>query len=495
MVQGGVYISLLRKVLGNSGCSLPGFPLILLFGLVYADVALAVLSELPINLEEQLLSESMPTAFSPNDFEVEDFALEWDGPPIPGIKISLEKNSLQWVRVQDVLLLPRARLLVEAENVEGGAIFHARFTQPLEGAKAVMPIALISRGRTPIEIVIVRGGHEIHGRVQVRFRPRPRVDTTEPRVYFDASCSPYRAKGDALRFTGDQWAYIGCRIVSQNSETYRAPVLEIYVFWDNVGQVIKIEGVETKSELSSLWPLKTRAFLYSVPGSFTLSQCAGQGAGPYADKEQSAGGALAKSRDNGSTLTVHYMLPEILHRGSVSLGIGPYSFSFFGNNSDASEITLIPTLYASYLFTETMRIVTFGALTMTSQNILDLGVYYSTESIRSLDRRFGFYLLLGGHAIGFGSQGQYHFVTGAPQGMEIQLTDIRRKGSNVSLGGFFYPEISGIAYYNLWFRWGSSALFFETNYIAWKENLDGIAFSYRSLGFTIGFPIPMLRFL
>src|SRR3954469_9950238 len=69
----------------------------------------AVTQPLPPSLAFEAMSETMPTAFAPAEFSAEDFALEWEGPPLPGVEVRLQGRSREWVRVQDVLVLPRAR--------------------------------------------------------------------------------------------------------------------------------------------------------------------------------------------------------------------------------------------------------------------------------------------------------------------------------------------------------------------------------------------------
>lgn len=96
-----------------------------------------------------ILSESVPTAFPPDDMSEDDFSLSWEGPRIEGVQFSLEKGSIQWARINEVLVLPRARLMVEAKNFESGIVNYAGFITPLSrgveenGIQTRLVVALI----------------------------------------------------------------------------------------------------------------------------------------------------------------------------------------------------------------------------------------------------------------------------------------------------------------------------------------------------------------
>ena len=101
--------------------------------------------------------------------------------------------------------------------------------------------------------------------------------------------------------------------------------------------------------------------------------------------------------------------------------------------------------------------------------------------------------MLGAHVLGFNNGNQFLIRPGVPQGVELVFSDAFRRGSNLSLGGFIYPEISGKEYYNIWLRWGGSRYFVELNYILWKEQVDSSSVFSRSVGVSLG--LPLARFL
>lgn len=429
--------------------------------------AQAYILSLPGDLAHEVLSESVPTAFSINEFGVEDFVIEWAGTPVNGVQFSLGAKSFEWVRVVEATVLPRAQLILTALDAEGGRLSNAGFSQPLKmdgkSGRAEMPVALISGEKNPIRITLLRDGREVQGELRVRFKPRPHIAKTNMgggRVYYDPSCSRFGLSATSKNPPTDDWVYIGCRLVYVEGARHRTSNLETYVYWDNVGQNIQIQGVDTPSTLTSFWPTRLRANAAPV----TL-------------------------KAGNHEIAIHYYAADPLHFGGLSMGVGPYSYRYAGPGEGIDTVTLMPTIYSSFFVTEAMRVVAFGAAAFGPQLMTDLGVYLNTEYVRVIDRRLIVNLMLGAHVIGFRSQGTYYVPVGAPQGAEVIVVDAFSRGKNLSLGGFVYPLINGRSYVNTWVRWGSGALFGEINYISWDEKIGEAQFSSRSVGVTVGFPL------
>ena len=424
--------------------------------------AWAYVYTLPENLTHDVLSESTPTAFAVNDFSVEDFHIEWQGPALSDLQFNLVKGSLEWVRVADLLVLPRARVSVTADKVEGGSITSGDFTQHLilqaQQGNAEMPVALISGDKNPIRITLRRGGTEVKGTLIVRFSPHQGLSNA--RIFADSSCSPYNVRAQSVARRKDEWIYIGCRVVRMADPENTRPSLELLVYWDNVGQSVDIGGVQVSSASNSVWALRVR----SKPG--TIGMKAGE-----------------------HKLTIHYNLPPELHRVSLGLGVGPYSYSFQTSVDSVQSFVPLVTVYGSFFVTESMRLVAFDATAINSKYFTDLGLYLNTESIKTVDGRLSVNLMLGAHAINFQAFSQNQLKFGAPQGLELVFRDAPFRRVNFSTGAFVYPEINGKSYYNVWFRWGSTAFFAELNFIAWKEMVESQTVYSRSLGVTVGAPL------
>jgi hypothetical protein len=442
-----------------------------------------VTQPLPPSLAFEALSETMPTAVAPAEFSADDFALEWDGPAIPGMSVKLQSRSLEWVRVQDVLVIPRARARFYAERAAKGSAHQAGFSQPFvyeiskePGGKtqpmsAEIPVALLSGVENEIQVEVLdtsasgMGTPPItRGKLRVRFRPRP--ETARGPLWVDPSCSRFgvtmESQGAAQQ---EDWLYVGCRLVGVEGAEHRTSSLELFTLWEGVGNSISVEDLPTPQTSASVWLLRLR----SQPGSVRL-------------------------RGGEREVTVHYGTPENLHRGSLGAGLGPYSYLFQSSTEETKSGTAMLTLYGSYQLYDTIRAVAFDATTFSSQMVTDLGLYVNAEQFRTFDRRVALNLMLGAHVIGFKTQGEYLVVFGAPQGIELIVTDFLGKNRNLGAGAFIYPSIGGKAYYNTWLRWGSPSFFGEINYISWEENLENRGRFYsQSLGISLGFPLA--RFL
>ncbi len=421
---------------------------------------------LPPSLAPETLSETVPTAFAPADFSAEDYAVEWEGSAPQGVRATLEPGSLMWVRVADVLVLPRARLVVSMEDAVAGTVSSAGFSQPMssDGANrgsVRVPIALLSGEGNSIEVAVKRPGGAIdHGKLLVRFRRA----SDRQLVFFDSSCSRFGLSAESAGKPAG-WAYVGCRLAETDGGEHRTSSLELYVYWDGIGDKLDIGGISTPSTSVGVWPIRLRA----NPGSLRLA----------------AGDAET---------TLRYHVAENLHRGHIGFGLGPYMFTFQGLADNVSSGALLATVYGSYFVTEAMRVVAFDATSLNGQLYTDFGVYLSSEYVRTLDKRIAVNLLLGGHVVGFSTGGQYYFRLGAPQGVEVVFTDFLKTGCNGSLGAFIYPEIDDKAYYNVWLRWGTSRFFGELNYISFRESVDDQPIYSRSVGISFGIPLPSLGF-
>lgn len=439
---------------------------------VFCGLALLVLPRsgwatflaLPTSVAHDVLSETVPTAFAPDDFAAADYAIEWKGGQAPeGVEVSLGAQSLEWVRVVEVLAIPRARLRVQIAGATAGSVAHAGFTTPfaLGGDGKVLtgefPVALISGPRSPVELKFLRAGKEVSATLYFRFKPRTRAPAG--RVYRDPSCSRFGLQAPVSAVRDDAWAYVGCRLVVAEGADHRTSVLELYVFWDGVGPVAKINGADVPESSVSLWALR----LGANPGSVSLEA-------------------------GGMSFQPTYRVADHLKLGFLGVGLGPYQYSFSGLGDTKDSLAPMLTIYGSYFITEALRLVAFDATTFGQNGSTDFGIYLNMENLRFIDRRLAINFLLGGHVLAFEAAGSTYFKAGFPQGVEVVYSDAFGKGRNFSLGGFVYPLIEGKSYTNVWVRWGG-AIFGEINLIHWRETVGTSEVTSRSLGLSVGFPL------
>jgi hypothetical protein len=426
--------------------------LLLGFLLLCVNAFGAILS-LPGSLTQETLSETLPTAFAPGPWEAEDFQVEWVKGPVAGIEAVLEPESLQWVRVADVLALPRARLILR-KSAGGppitGRVTSGGFSQDFAGGEelAKIPVSLLEADDNKITVTAGESKRDL----RVVFRPRV-FDHPATNVGIDASCSRYGVKAELQNPALPSLIEIGCRFVETEGAAHRTSTLEILVSWNGAHQIV------APAILPGLWAFRER---------------------PSQEPLVIANGA--------EKLSISYSIPGNFHYGSLGGGLGPYIFDFNDPGSQYRVATPTLTLYGSYFLTEGSRLVAFGLATFNEHMTADFGVHLNTESLRTLDRRLAINVMLGAHIIGYKFGGSYVVHPGAPQGVEVIYSDAFARGKNLSLGGFVYPEIDGKAYYNLWIRWGSST-FLELNYIAWKDLVGQAQIFCRDVGISLGMPL------
>jgi hypothetical protein len=435
--------------------------LAVLTGLVWTHAVWGA-GELPRRLAPAVLAESSSAAFSPADFTVSDYSLTWVGPLPPRVSAALEPGSLEWVRVRGAFSLPRAVVTIRAEGVEKGTVEHAGVSHPLRvdhhGTGTLeLPVALLSGPSHGLRLRIRRSGSEQVGTLVVRFAPR-----TEHRgaVLIDVSCSPYAVRVRRGRIPGDSWLEVACRPLSVSRDGRRTAALELVTYWDNIGAAVEAEGIETRSEPTGVFRFRIR----SDPGTLHLAA-------------------------RGREVVLGARVPAVLHAGFVGAGIGPYLYHFEDPETRLRTGTNLLTLYAGYSLGATTRIVYFNATPLHVRSFADQGLYLWTEQFALLDRRLTVNLLLGMHSLLFQSTGKLRFVPSFPQGLEAIFLDFGARAHNLNGGAFFYPQIQGRSYYNLWLRWGSARLFWEVNYIAWKEPLAVGFARTESLGISVGMPL------
>jgi hypothetical protein len=446
-----------------------GIFLIYLSAGILGPSAQATLVTLSPNYAAEAASETVPLAFKPFQLSVDEFEFEWVGTPLSGVQLELGKESLDWVRVSEFLVLPRARLFVKADQVSGGQVRYHSNVQAFgiedSQGSAEIPIALTSGEKNPIQIITVKDGKQKSGTVLLRFRPKQAL-SFEQRIGIDVTCSPYQVAIEKnMGARPDEWMFVGCRLVYSKGSNHRTSTLEIYAYWDGVGQTIKMGEVATPSISSSLW-------------------LASQGAKP----------GVVKFVAGSHELALRYKVPEYLHKGTLALGLGPYAYQYRDAVSNVNTTIPLVTLYLNFFLDETTKFVVFEAIAAHEKFNSDLGLYLMSESFKTLDERFSISLMFGAHMLTFPSLGKTQNLIGAPQGIEATYRDLFVKGYNTTVGAFVYPKIDGKSYYNVWLRWGRPGFFVEFNYISWSELLhDSLgaaqeAYS-QSLGISVGFPI------
>lgn len=437
-------------------------------GDVFAEDSLVLDSD----ISATVLSKSTTLVIHPPKISEKDYQIAWNGKPLEGVEAAIVPESIQWVRTQEVLVLARARLHVKVKGSAAGVIRNAGasqiFDQQKDWAHAEIPVALISG--VPTEITLRRAGEtvETKGSFSLKFHSSK---PAEDRVHIDASCSPYQVRADSIALTSNSWAFVGCRLVYTEGTEHLIPSLEMFVYWDGVGQSVLLNGVAVPSTLPGVWPLRLR----SEPG--------------FAKLENSANGEK-------QALLLSYRLRPELHLGSFGLGIGPYNYRYSTatGKENVNSAAAVLTLYGSVFFNHYMRSVLFSILPIHSKIFNDTGIYLMIEQARILDNRMSINFLLGGHGILFPYDGANYFRFSFPQGIEVVFRDLPFRRNNLMFGAFAYPFAGERSYYNIWVRWGMGPYFGEVNYIKWDEIVrSGTLVGAEMWGLSFG--MPLMEFL
>jgi len=447
----------LVRILSGSG--------LVLGWLVLATVAVAQRPDLPRSLGEAALAEQVPGAFTPTDFETEDFELLPVAGNDPTIRAELEPGSLHWVRVSHLVLVPRAVAVIEAQAITGGSVQHTGFSHPLavEGdqGRASVPVALLSADDATIEVSAVRAGLPVSATFVIRFRPRA---SRRARVLVDASCSPYGVSVRSGSIPGDSWLYVGCRMVRTGHRDHRSSTLELYMLWDHVGSSINVNGVSSHDHPPGLFTARVAA----RPGRLVLAA-------------------------RGHEVALGYFVSDPLHAAFVGAGLGPALYTFDGPGSHVETVLPLLTLYAGYAFDATTRIVYFSAVAAQRSGYIGQGLYLWFEQFRAFDERLSMNVLLGANLLIYRRGKQAVARVNAPQGVEFIFRDFAAVNRNLTLGAFLYPDIGGSGYYDGWLRWGSPRFFGELNFLYWREPHSTGSTRSQTLGLSFG--MPLLRFL
>jgi hypothetical protein len=430
----------------------------------------------------ELLSDPSPTAFAPGPMTTEDFGIEVASGILPeGLNPSLQPGTLEWVRVSEVLVLPRARLLWSSSPVPigvEGSFEQDGFDQPFRLGHSVaqgsVRVGLVPGPAGEIRVRFLAGSPVGEERAlteaTLRLVYRPKNPNHAGRVFVDCTCSDRKIsvlKARPLRTDSalaGVWTYIGCRLLHVKGPEGKTAELEMWTFRANSTGRLSRDGFELKPADGAVWVLR----LSPEVRSFTLS-------------------------DEVSTERYNYVLAPRLNDASIGIGLGPYASGFSAPGVSFSSWAPVLTVYGSYFLTETSRLVGFDLTPLRGPLTTDFGLYFQSESVRMLDRRMSLSVMFGAHALAFPSEGRHVLKYGVPQGFELVYRDAGLRRWNATLGAFIYPPISGKSYFNVWVRYGIAAFFVEFNHISWQETVNDSAVFSRNSGLAIGFPLA--RFL
>jgi hypothetical protein len=383
---------------------------------------------------------------------IDDFKVNTEQKSNIPIRANLIADSVQWVRDQSNLLIPRARLQIDVGS--RSATIVARYIDEVvipektnKGSSFDLYVNLFNPGT-----VEIKKGTQIIGEVGIR------VDDISDKIkarnqktkLIDYSCSRYR-----LEFKGLEHEYmsIGCKL-----------------------QRIKIKGIETP-RLVVTWSTTNYSLLDdSIPPFKVILH----GNDPAT--------IIVKDRNGkNKKITISANLPKRLHRLKTAFGFGPYMFEpRDGDESRNQRVAPALMFYGRYDLLKTTSLRFFNATVASGSLFNNGGLYFAYELADAFDGRLELVPLLGAQILSFDYDDEkdaYHKAI-YPQGAELVWNNAFNVENYLVVYGMFLSTSSQQEYQNLWIRWGKK-YFWELNYINWEQ--DGL--KAKMWGLSIGLPL------
>jgi hypothetical protein len=366
------------------------------------------------------------------------------------LKAILDKNSFEWVRVQNKYLLPKARLKIKAKHL--AQTLHLRYKSKTihfqQGKKSSFSEVYISLFEKD-EIQIIKDNIQI---ASIRVVPAHRHKKT---TLIDYSCSRNGIKIEGL---DNEYISLGCESRPIGQFGAEKPMLE--VVW--VSPDLKLadeEFLPYQAVFLSKRPVKIR-----VQNIHTKAW---------------------------KILTIKARVPKRVHRLFTAYGFGPYAFNTEIINKDDKKlhkhVPMAPALffYANYKISEETSIRGFDAAILKDSNFNNAGIYIGSNFGYSFDNKLYFTTLLGVQYLyaKFDKEGPEVSEAIFPQGVEFMYRHAFDIPNYIISGGLFLSTSDSVEYENIWLRWGKN-YFWEVNLIAWKKD----DFKVRTWGVSLGFP-------
>lgn len=397
------------------------------------------------NLLEAITAPRASRGTDPSDLRLSHFRLELTGPRKERVTAELVEDSLEWIRIDESILVPRAKMRLslspndETEQTRvdyGGSTF--AFTMGPHGSHAELWVSLFHD--TPMRVMADK---------ELLAEVRPLVVDTSTGLSMDPSCYPFKL--ELQGFTG-QVATIGCDQEKEGSFGSERSIVVVRLISPGLA------GEDRQSRIRFTEP--SEAFI------------------PYHRTDGTAARATVKA---------HF--DPRFRRMRFWAGVGPYVLHVKEDGKDGRD-SLAPSVsaYGSFFFDERFSFLLFDVAVWGQGVFNNFGFYIPTGLSKEFDRRVNIRVLLGfqGVSYSYGGAGNPLFTQILfPQGVEFTwLHAFNIKNINATAGLFLFPSGTN-PYQNAWIRMGSAKVFGELNFINWE--FDG----RRSImyGASIGFPL------
>lgn len=366
-------------------------------------------------------------------------------------KAVLKNNSIEWIRTQEILPVPRARI---ALYLKGKAEqFHLRYDQQSllaqqkgKYAYTQFYISLFSEEK----VKIFKDGKNI-GYVEVEAKNKKGTAH-----YIDYSCSRNNVKVKGME---EELMSLGCRTQRIGRFGKETPMLEI--LWSSANFRLLDES---KSPYLAV-------FLDERPVRLKVTNEKGE----------------------VREIEISASVPKRLRRLNTAIGFGPYVFetTFREDSSTEQERKDSPVapalmIYANLKLTHDSSVRGFNAAVWDESVFNNAGIYFANDIARIFDKKLVITTLLGMQSLYFKFDSSQEIINEPifPQGLEFTYKHAFDIENYIVSGGLFVSPAESIDYQNIWIRWGKN-YFWELNYIYWGKE----SFSAKMWGLSIGLPL------
>ncbi len=362
----------------------------------------------------------------------------------PDIETKWETDSLQWIRNESNLLVPRAllQIVIKKDDAKTYIDYQKKTILPYKKNHFVETEVYIDLFNP--DLVFIYSGNNLIDKISISSQVTPSLNFKQ---LVDYSCSPYEVKVEGV---DDEYLSIGCKMNRVGKTWNERPLLEV---------TISLTNLRTINEA-------TPPYIVYLNGSSPI--------------EMKLKGPDGKFK----TLKISASIPEKIHRFHTSLGFGPYIYQA-DEGTLSRNAQLAPSLmgYAKYDLTETASFKAFDALLWEKTFFNNFGLYFSYDLATALDGRVIINALLGFQGLRY----QYSKDTSSvsrviyPQGFEVLYKHAFIENYQLAYGMFL--STTDEKYTNAWLRYGKKN-FLELNYIKWGHENSKISM----WGLSVGIP-------
>ena len=384
-------------------------------------------------------------------FDGKDINVQLDNQSTYKIDAIIDGSSIEWVRYDSVLLIPRVRLKLRVANPSAKLVINYKeqsfnFQQSKKYGYAELFYSLFER-----EDVSIYDGNKRIATVRIKF-----YSHDKNKAVIDYTCSR-----NSIEVTGleDEHFSIGCHTRRIGNYGKEKPMLEVKWISPEL-EIVGSKSVPYNAAFLNRFPIKVK-----VRNVYT---------------------------DQFRELTIKAKIPKRLHRLFTAYGFGPYTLNTKTLDSNEEEIEkkdvqIAPALffYLNYKISETTSVRGFDAAIFQESRFNNAGIYLGSDFGYSLDNKLYFTTLLGVQYLYFKFDDDAAEISEPifPQGIEFMYRHAFDIPNYIISGGIFLSTSESIDYENVWIRWGKS-YFWELNLITWGKD----DFEARTWGLSVGFP-------